>query len=1509
MADDITLTVRVRDMARGEFGRLQQRLQGMDRDMRRLGGSSAQTSERARRLSQSIQGVSQRMNQLHQTGSLARSDMEHMRRTMGLLSRDLRSAGRSGDITRVQFRSLTDQLEETRLAFDYLDRDVRRHSAVAQRAARDTAAAQRAAQTIGRLQAAAMREDRQRDAARQRAMQAMGRLQAAALREEARRIAVQQSAAQAMGRLQTAALREEARRNAAAQRDELRRQMAYAQQRVAQDRRISRAHSAALREEAQRQAAAARIAAAARRQALQDEERAVRLFRQSQGDTQLTRGFRGAGIGDTHNLVRGFTQLRAILNGVSASTATARQRVSLFGRDINAMSTILTRARQAGHITRRDFDLLSDGLAAASRNARDLADSGDITRDNFRDISREIRRMREELNGIDRSGGVFTRLHRQLGVLHRRLQDVDSSSGRMRHTLARMAAPLVDGFRRAMPGLGMLLGGLGKLTSKLMVSKRFAAILIAALVLIGPIAQALGALLVTALGGAFIALGAFALRGNAEVKSAFTQMKDTVSSVITESALPLKDALVGAMDRVGAGARRVQPLLTEAFTAAAPLVDDFIGAFGNFGKQAMPGFIASLKSAKGAMSGFRAAMGAMGKGFGDMFRIMSQGNQKELSEAWKLLGGEVGATLNAIGRFTSNMLKSGTAAMLIVGVFRTFNGILNLIAGTFKVLDNVTFNFFGKLADNISKGEDFGKSFDKGFGFAGKTVKQLKTELTDLDAKISSAESKFKGISGRAKDYGMRGEFGGTDPYEKRKALVDAIAAAERANSKAVSDEAQSYRDLIKAIQDLAGLNRNYLDAQAAQQQAILDAKKKIKEAKGTQDEYTNALKMTKGQLDLTKQSGIDAYNMLSQIAQTTKESTDKAIEANAPWAQVRKNWQDGYNEVVRLADGMGLTAEEAGALATKIMGLPPSKTIELKARTEEVITGLNSVIAAANAMPNNETITVKTLTADAVGALRNLGFTVTQLPDGRFSVTAETGTAKSNIGKVQAARDALKGKNITMDAKDASSGVIKAIMALVARLTDKTITITTVRKNILQNIVQGPAAEAADSLRQQSENIRNQAMGGMAGSGPRSRFAHGGSVSGGVLEGPGTSTSDSLLARLSRGEFVMRAAAVRKYGAAFMQRVNHGTLPKFASGGKVSQATKDARKELSGSFGISYFGRLAGYKNTSFEKGLAKPENLSALVTTLNQTMSLIKKAFSGKTETNLSNRLKSAGKALINYEKKLAKVNTALDKAKDRLSDLKQAASALKESVTSGVKSATSVVGVAAGSDKLATINDVMTRMRTGVDKSSAFAKALKDLQARGVSKTIIGQIAEAGIEGGGLETAGAILSGSDADITRINEMQKQIDNAAAAAGKTASSAMYDAGIRAAEGLVKGLTKQQKSIENAMMKIAKSMEKAIKHALGIKSPSRVMQQVGHYTAEGFALGIEKNRNVDTAWASMLNTGASARASVSGGVSSGGQYVFPVYIGNKMIDEIILDSNRRTVRTRGGNVQTIFGR
>lgn len=73
--------------------------------------------------------------------------------------------------------------------------------------------------------------------------------------------------------------------------------------------------------------------------------------------------------------------------------------------------------------------------------------------------------------------------------------------------------------------------------------------------------------------------------------------------------------------------------------------------------------------------------------------------------------------------------------------------------------------------------------------------------------------------------------------------------------------------------------------------------------------------------------------------------------------------------------------------------------------------------------------------------------------------------------------------------------------------------------------------------------------------------------ASGGLVTGPGTSTSDSIPARLSAGEFVVNAAAVKRLGVGFLQAINglsagprvQGPALAFAAGGLVPDAAPQA--------------------------------------------------------------------------------------------------------------------------------------------------------------------------------------------------------------------------------------------------------------------------------------------------------------------------------------------------------------
>ncbi|MET7775363.1 phage tail protein [Streptomyces mirabilis] len=340
-----------------------------------------------------------------------------------------------------------------------------------------------------------------------------------------------------------------------------------------------------------------------------------------------------------------------------------------------------------------------------------------------------------------------------------------------------------------------------------------------------------------------------------------------------------------------------------------------------------------------------------------------------------------------------------------------------------------------------------------------------------------------------------------------------------------------------------------------------------------------------------------------------------------------------------------------------------------------------------------------------------------------------------------------------------------------------------------------------------------NYAQGGLV----RRRYAEGGSIEG------GSGTQDDVPLLAMGGEFIVNKKQTGKYRS-LLEAINDDRVPKFAKGGKVglTQAEKDARGSLSGQFGISHFGRMAGYSATPFERSLGSPADLGSLTQALNDAAGQIRAAFRGRAESGLLKELDSVGKSLIRYDKSLYNVTRSLDSAKSKLDSLKSSASQLSDSVKSNVLSSANITQGASGNT--VTVASIMGGLTQSRDKATAFADALKGLKSKGLDKGLIQQIAEAGVNGGGLETAGALLGASSSEISSVNSLQSQIAKAAASAGSTTADAVYGAAIKAQEKLVNSLKGQQAKLEKAMSHLASVMEKALAKAVKGKAAGGIV-------------------------------------------------------------------------------------
>ncbi|MGW7283937.1 hypothetical protein ACWGH4_00300 [Streptomyces sp. NPDC054847] len=210
------------------------------------------------------------------------------------------------------------------------------------------------------------------------------------------------------------------------------------------------------------------------------------------------------------------------------------------------------------------------------------------------------------------------------------------------------------------------------------------------------------------------------------------------------------------------------------------------------------------------------------------------------------------------------------------------------------------------------------------------------------------------------------------------------------------------------AIQALNEVNRQALGGMIGFEASIDAAAKAAKDNAG-------ALNMVNGALDLNDPKAQAAATALQNLATSTDEAAAAARASGAPWGEVNAIYDRGRTELVKYAQQMGLTEAEANALATSILGIPADKDITIDMIREDAIAGLDEVIGKIKATPGSKSVVVDALTAEAMRLLNSLGFRTETLPDGRVQVTAITGSALSNIGAVQNARDRLSDKTITI--------------------------------------------------------------------------------------------------------------------------------------------------------------------------------------------------------------------------------------------------------------------------------------------------------------------------------------------------------------------------------------------------------------------------------------------------------------------------------------------------------------
>jgi chorismate mutase len=660
------------------------------------------------------------------------------------------------------------------------------------------------------------------------------------------------------------------------------------------------------------------------------------------------------------------------------------------------------------------------------------------------------------------------------------------------------------------------------------------------------------------------------------------------------------------------------------------------------------------------------------------------------------------------------------------------------------------------------------------YGKGGRDTKAFTKELGDYQSAL--ADAKFEQELAAA----SMGLFGA------QAQKTQAALAAQKASADGLRQSLQALNDTQRAgLGGMIGF------------EAAVDAAAKAA------TENAGALDMAGGKLNLSGEKARAAATALQDLASKTDEAAASARESGSSWETVNGIYSRGRDALIKNAQAMGLSRDEAAQLADQILKIP-NKTAKVDMATEDAKRDLEAFNAKVKKSPGSKSVTLTTLSKAAEQILESFGLKVKRLPNGKVTVSAKTGTALSGI---------------------------RSIASAVAGLRSKSITITT--NKVTKFSTQGTSSKVAPAH-------RDYAAGGLVVGFP----------GGGPVSGPGTSTSDSIPAMLSDGEFVINAKSTAKYRS-LIEAINTGRLgggvgmpgagaavaAGLASGMTGAAGSVDsAARMMAAAVVTGVKAELQIASPSKKTKALAQDVGkgfISGLTGSRDKIKSVsadlakdIKTAFTGKKESSLLKMVDKQTKRLLDAASKRDKVAAKIAEAKAYAADVTK---------TARDQAGLSNLGMEPGEVSAGSIKGGLAQKLAQIKQ---FTKYIGVLAKRGLNKGLIRQILNMGPEAG-YAYANALAGADKATFSQINKTQAAIDKETTKLGMSGADILYDSGKNAGKGFLKGLEGQKKSIENLMLDIAKGMQKSIKKALGIKSPSTVMAKLGAFSTEGLARGL----------------------------------------------------------------------
>ncbi|WP_433893032.1 hypothetical protein [Streptomyces sp. CA-111067] len=325
----------------------------------------------------------------------------------------------------------------------------------------------------------------------------------------------------------------------------------------------------------------------------------------------------------------------------------------------------------------------------------------------------------------------------------------------------------------------------------------------------------------------------------------------------------------------------------------------------------------------------------------------------------------------ALGNFGRTGKLGGEAARVLGKDFGDLNAAVDRLSGGGSKMDH--FN------DSMNKVLSLGMAKSNSAKAAAKDIDGIDKALANL-VSGGHADLAAEAVDRLSKEYAKTGKptsqlTSKLDDYKS--ALADAKFESDltadsmglfgrqaQATQKQLDAQKQSADGLRQSIQALNDVNRAGLSAESDFEQAIDDATAAVKG-------HHHALTEVHGALDLNTQAARDAYKPLSDLAEKTDAAGTAARDQGKSWETVFGIYDRGRSKLISVAQQMGLTKNQAKALADQILKTP-DKTAHLRGNIADLQAKINTAKKQLASLPKSRSAAVRADSSQLKNVIRD---------------------------------------------------------------------------------------------------------------------------------------------------------------------------------------------------------------------------------------------------------------------------------------------------------------------------------------------------------------------------------------------------------------------------------------------------------------------------------------------------------------------------------------------------------